>query len=293
MICQIEATVPYFLKNCTTFRLISLQVFLGMKKTCRRKTILEHFGETFSPPKAGDFSRLCCDNCCATQILPSGSCQGPAEDDEVDFSADARMFLQCVSECGTSFGLGVPVSVLRGASDSKRPYLASKPSWGKGKHASKDYWMALGRSLVASDMLGQTVKQMGNSGYRSVSYTTVYVAAKGSTFLADQSQVFKLGKYRMKDFLKCVLMRLSCFFQVPTKELRKDRKSSSGKDFPRVSSYSTTSLVNISPKERLTNELFRNLLQLRARLAAKQNLAPYMIFAEDTLRQLAVRMEET
>jgi len=172
-----------------------MEVYLGMKRSCRRKSILAHFGEDYEPPAAGVVDRLCCDNCCSVQI---SAVDGRKEDEEVDFSEDARLLLQSVGECGGHFGLGVPVSVLKAASDPKRPHLAKNASWGKGKHAPKEYWMALGRSLVVAQYLGQTVVSNGGfgGGPRSFSrsFQTVQLSLKGSQFVQDSNQTYKLGK---------------------------------------------------------------------------------------------------
>jgi len=72
---------------------------------------------------------------------------------------------------------------------------------------------------------------------------------------------------------------------VPTKELRRDKKGAA-KDVARLSLGASSATA--TPEERLTDELFRKLWLLRSTLATRENVAPYMIFAEDTLRQLAV-----
>ncbi len=100
---------------------------------------------------------------------------------------------------------------------------------------------------------------IGDSRFRR-SYTTVHISPEGQDFLDDDSKTLKL---------------------LPTKELRNERKVVA----------SSTSLSTVKPVRRRdaqTAELMAQLTQMRERLAAKENAAPYMVFSEEILAQLAV-----
>lgn len=57
-----------------------MEVFLGKKKSCRRKEVLDHFGEVLAnPPKK------CCDNCTASFLRTP--CTEIEWDEEISFYA--------------------------------------------------------------------------------------------------------------------------------------------------------------------------------------------------------------
>ncbi len=150
------------------------------------------------------------------------------------------------------------MSVLKGSVSKNRDHLTKTQSFGKGKHRSKAYWMSLGRSLVTEKLIGQKVCKSSNPSMSFNSYTTVYLSDLGQEFLHQVDQVIKL---------------------IPTKEMRQER----------VEGVRSKDVISLAPfKDPGRMDLFKQLLDLRSTIAAEENLAPYMIFTEDSLLQLSV-----
>lgn len=240
-----------------------MEVFLGKKKSCRRADILAHFGQTLDTVR----STKCCDNC--TQSLlstPRDQTCASEEDELVDFTQDARLILEAVSQCGGVYGLGIPCAVLKGVSDKTvKEYLTRLPIFGQGKNKSKTYWMALGRSLMAQGYIGQKAVLGGQ-----FKYSTCHIAPKGSKFLRDPTAEFK---------------------QIPTKELRAPDVRQKQPDFRDTYPSQEPSEDWLSKSKESSakiEDIHLKLVQLRSTLATKLGLAPYMVLPEETLQQLSL-----
>src|SRR5213079_1215384 len=105
-------------------------------RECRRATLLEYFGETFSQPS--------CDGC--------DNCLQPRE--TFDGTVHAQKFLSCVyrihAKSGFAFGLNHVVDVLRGAdTESIRQRGHNELStYGIGAELKRTEWQAIGRELL-------------------------------------------------------------------------------------------------------------------------------------------------
>ena len=102
-------------------------------------------------------------------------------------------------------------------------------------------------------------------------YTTNHISKQGETFLSDPAAKFK---------------------QVPTTDLRKI-DSNKAKVKAKVASL-TLNLPKVdssSEGDTKVDRLYQELLKLRIDFAEKENVAPYMILSEETLKQLAVRFD--
>ncbi|XP_047322421.1 ATP-dependent DNA helicase RecQ-like [Impatiens glandulifera] len=129
-----------------------------MLTTCRRKSLLNYFGEDYTSEKCGN-----CDNCIVSKK-------------ERDMSKEAFLLMVCVRSCGGNWGLNMPIDVLRGSRSKKivDAQFDKLPYHGHGKDLSADWWKELGHLLIVHGYLKETVKDI----YRMVS-----VSPKGSQFL--------------------------------------------------------------------------------------------------------------
>ncbi|KAK9688753.1 hypothetical protein RND81_09G008700 [Saponaria officinalis] len=128
--------------------------------TCRRKFLLEHFGEKVPAATCGN-----CDNCTTTRK-------------ERDLSREAFLLMTCIKSCRGNWGLNMPIDVLRG-SRSKRIVEAQYdrlPLHGLGKAYSSNWWKALGSLLISQGYLKETISDV----YRFVS-----VGVKGAEYLSS------------------------------------------------------------------------------------------------------------
>nr|XP_043610948.1 ATP-dependent DNA helicase RecQ-like [Erigeron canadensis] len=130
-----------------------------MQATCRRKVLLEYFGETFSSNNCGN-----CDNCTNSQQAKS------------DMSREAFLLMGCIRACGGNWGLNLPIDVLRGSRAKKitANQFDNLPYHGLGKDFSANWWKDLGFQLISHGYLVETAKD---------TYRTVSVNAEGANFL--------------------------------------------------------------------------------------------------------------
>ncbi|PON69537.1 DNA helicase, ATP-dependent [Parasponia andersonii] len=128
--------------------------------TCRRKFLLQHFGENFTADKCGN-----CDNCIRSKK-------------ERDMSKEAFLLLACVRSCRGRWGLNMPVDILRGSRAKKvlDAQLDRLPLHGLGKDYSANWWKALGYQLISSGYLTETVSDV---------YKFISVSPQGEQFLSS------------------------------------------------------------------------------------------------------------
>nr|GEU50162.1 DNA helicase, ATP-dependent, RecQ type [Tanacetum cinerariifolium] len=120
-----------------------------MQTTCRRKILLEYFGETFPSNKCGN-----CDNCTNSK-------------EESDMSREAFLLMGCIQACGGYWGLNMPIDVLRGSRAKK---ITEK------QKSDKISEVEVAKSVMQFDAgyLVETVKD---------TFRTVNVSKEGAAFL--------------------------------------------------------------------------------------------------------------
>ncbi|KAK2644672.1 hypothetical protein Ddye_019867 [Dipteronia dyeriana] len=128
--------------------------------TCRRKFLLNHFGEIFPADKCGN-----CDNCLVSKR-------------ERDMSRESFLLLTCIKSCGGHWGLNLPVDVLRGSRAKKivDAQFDMLPLHGLGKDYSSNWWKDLAYQLISHGYLVEIVKDV---------YRTVSVSQKGEQYLCS------------------------------------------------------------------------------------------------------------
>ncbi|XP_061344896.1 uncharacterized protein LOC133290798 [Gastrolobium bilobum] len=128
--------------------------------TCRRKFLLEYFGEKFSADRCGN-----CDNCTVSKK-------------ERDMSREAFLLMACIHSCNGKWGLNMPVDILRGSRAKKilDAQFDKLPLHGLGKTYPANWWKALGHQLISQGYLKETISDV---------YRTISVSSKGEQFLAS------------------------------------------------------------------------------------------------------------
>ncbi len=115
---------------------------------CRRKPLLDYFGETYCAENCG-----MCDNCTA------------GEREKTDATVAAQKFLSCVKRTGEIFGASHIIDVLRGSKGQK--IIASGhdrlSTYGIGMEYSKARWMQLTRQFLHQGLLIQDMEYGGLS----------------------------------------------------------------------------------------------------------------------------------
>ena len=259
-----------------------LNALLGLCEAaaCRRKIILEYFGDTCEP----------CGNC--------DTCLNPPI--TFDGTIAAQKALSCSYRTGQRFGVGHLIKVLLGEDDERiRSWRHDQIStFGIGGEHSKSEWQSVFRQLVALNLL-----TVDGSNFGSVKLTH-----EGHHFLKTKATL------RLRTFVKP---------SRATSSRRKEKRKSKGPTdydpfrmrWPEYETYdeeasgeralrsserkSTTSEASgteagearrLDPVEMKDAErLFQVLRAKRLELAREQNVPPYVIFHDRTLRELAIQ----
>ena len=111
---------------------------------CRRRPLLDYFGETYAPREAPDGCGAC-DNC----VEPRADLR--------DITVEAQKFLSCVYRTGQRFGAGHIVDVLRGSQSQKvlRAGHQGLSTYGIGQEHDATQWRHIGRQLLQHSLLSQ------------------------------------------------------------------------------------------------------------------------------------------
>ena len=133
------------------------------ERSCRRKPLLEYFGETYAAANCA-----ACDNCTAAQPTPS------------DITLPAQKFLSCVLRSGERFGAGHVIDILRGSRGERvlRLQHDKLSTYGIGADWSEKQWSALARQLVQMGYLNQDGE-----------YRTLSLSEKGSQALRARTPI--------------------------------------------------------------------------------------------------------
>jgi ATP-dependent DNA helicase RecQ len=205
-----------------------LNALLGLCEAaaCRRKIILEYFGDTGEP----------CGNC--------DTCQNPPL--TFDGTVAAQKALSCSYRTEQRFGVGYLIDVLLGNDDERmRRFGHDKIStFGIGAEYSKSEWQSVFRQLVALNLLTVDGSEFGG----------LKITPQGLAFL-KQKETLRLRKFTGK------------------------------KKAPMASKTK----AEITFTDEVDQQLFDALRETRLELAREQNVPPYVIFHDRTLRELAIK----
>lgn len=217
--------------------------------TCRRKYLLEYFGESVAFDNCGN-----CDNCTTSVSV-----------DQRDMAKEAYLLLTCIQSCGGRWGLNVPVDVLRGARTKKltENHFDKLPVHGLGKNYSSNWWKALGDQLINLGYLEETVIEI---------FRTIRVSHQGQRFLQLASQKNQPP----------LILRL-------TPEMVSEENRKNGLKIGKVVDGDIGNFPTLQDQgfSEMEVKLYHMLLDFRAELAQRESTAPYAVCSEETLQKLA------
>ncbi|WP_406658266.1 DNA helicase RecQ [Methanolobus sp. ZRKC2] len=181
---------------------------------------------------------------------------------KIDCTEDAKLLINCINELDQRFGMTHVIDVLSGSNAKKvRDKKHNKlKSYNSGDMHTKDRWMEIAREMVQQNLikvegarypllkLNKTSMDILN-GKQTVTLTTV---------TTDVSEVEEIEKELPEEAMLFTESKV--------------------KASPTYTSKST------SKKE---NELFARLKQLRKTMAELQDVPPYVVFADTSLKQMA------
>ena len=114
---------------------------------CRRKQLLNYFGEDYSAPSAPlrETSLPCCD-----------ICQGEVE--SIDATRDAQILMSAMSRTGERFGINHIIAVVTGDDTDRLRQLGHDQikTFGAGKDQDKRHWRLMIDNLLAQGLILQT-----------------------------------------------------------------------------------------------------------------------------------------
>jgi ATP-dependent DNA helicase RecQ len=182
-----------------------------------------------------------------------------------DCTLDAQKLLSAVARTGESFGAGHIVDIVKGA-DTRRIRERGHhtlPTYGVGSEKAKEYWRELLEELQRRELLRP-------EGER---YPVLQMTPGGRDVLFGRSPFQRTLRRRRTELLK---------------------KGNAGKGGGRAahSRSATASAAGAGERsesgaQHLREELFQRLRDWRRQEAQRRRIAPYMVFSDATLRQLA------
>lgn len=133
---------------------------------CRRRTLLEYFGEPYIPER--NHNEFCCDICSS------------GEKPENDVTVPVQKLMCCIIRTGERFGTSYIVDVLLGSRqkriiENRHNFLST---WGIGNELSRDEWFELVDLLIVHNYLR-----------KSGEYNILRITAEGKSILATRESV--------------------------------------------------------------------------------------------------------
>lgn len=223
-------------------------------RTCRRKALLAYFGETYTPQEN---TACCCDICSAGEL--------PLQ----DLTIPAQKILCCIIRTNERFGAGYITDVLLGSHNSRIEENGHTQisTWGIGTEYNRSEWVELINLLV-------------DEGYimKSGDYNILEITPAGKKFLAARAE-----------------LKLPVNPNLFTTD--KTNKAGRTKGLNKKSAYDGTTNLRgekIAAEKPAANDtqaeaIISNLKAWRKRKADDLNIAPYMIFGDKTLLDLAAK----
>ncbi|CAE7596939.1 WRN, partial [Symbiodinium sp. CCMP2456] len=179
-----------------------LAAFLADSSQCRRVRLLQHFGEEPhrldsepQEPRKGECIQVgslpaCCSWCdvCEARKLPMT--QSP---ENIDFTQECRILLQCVSACGGFTGSALPCALAAGqlVDKLKARNLHRHPTFGSGRHKAHSWWKAFLPHVLRAGLLEEKPAKLANG----LSYAALSVSEQGFRRMrsTDQSAFFRIS----------------------------------------------------------------------------------------------------
>ncbi|XP_054724096.1 bifunctional 3'-5' exonuclease/ATP-dependent helicase WRN-like [Uloborus diversus] len=276
-----------------------MQQYLGSVK-CRRHMLLSHF-EGHEVTNVGGHEK-CCDNCKKRSrralLNKADSSSQKTTDDKKDFTVEAKILFGAIEFTGGKFGLNTPIFIVRGSGNVRVTDQMKKcPEYGKGKHKSDNWWKAFGRLLVCEKYLVE--KRLSSFGQGRVFGCTVEMTAKAKEW-------FRKYKRNPENCLPLILEVNAELEAYEEKKVTITLKKTAEPSFQktRILNAPSGSLeIELEPldedemqvpedldprEEELKGVLFKKLMALRNRIADNEAVAPYMVFSNKNLLDIAV-----
>lgn len=147
-------------------RLLREMVHYAESRSCRRKILLQYFGETY---KDNIEKECCCDICARGNI------------ETTDVTIESQKFLCCILRTQERFGASYIIDILTGSKSSRIMDNGhfNLSTYGIGKELSKKDWNELAMCLIDAGYI-----------FRSDEYKILYLTKAAHEALAERSKIF-------------------------------------------------------------------------------------------------------
>ncbi|GFY63030.1 werner syndrome ATP-dependent helicase [Trichonephila inaurata madagascariensis] len=322
-ICQVFyanadfVTSKFFLKDIKSEKFLAhradmiskMQQYLNSTR-CRRQMLLSHF-QGSEVTSVGQTEK-CCDNCKKklkrNQMAKNVSSQQNM-DGKKDFAEEAKILFGAIESTGGAYGLAVPIYVVRGSSNQRVTEPMKKcPQYGKGKHLSENWWKAFGRLLMCEKYLQEN--RMKSFGKQNMFGSTVNITSKAKIWLEkakrspsnNEPLILEMNTELadLEEAKTALAERKIIAISVPVKRILSIpvSKSKAQSHEEAISDAAATEMdlndistteEDMNPQEQeLINKLYKKTMNLRNSIADIEGLAPYMIFSNKNLLDIAI-----
>ncbi len=229
-------------------KLLQAMIDYAQCRTCRRKFLLNYFGEEYTPPTDGrdqnesqDQNAAPCCDICESGGLPLK-----------DVTMPAQKFLSCVYRVDQRFGAAHIIDILLGSRNEKIKKFNHNflSTWGIGTELSKQAWFELADAMQNAGL----IERVGE-------WNIVKVTSLGKELLQNRDKIELPVRIEFSAQKKAELA-------LPKKKAVLHKKAELKDDAQ-------------------TQELFVRLKAWRKKLAEEENVPPYFIFSDKTLVELA------
>ena len=223
---------------------------------CRRKVLLQYFGEELKE-----------DNCGGCDV-----CLNPIK--RTDATEEAKLLIKCVKELGQRYGITHVTEILTGSNSKKITEKGHHrlSSYGTGTYLPKEKWVDIARELVYQEIL-----KLEGSKYPLLK-------------LGEGSEEVIAGNRTVE--IKQLAPSNDSLLKSDKQTTREKLKIASKNELPPLkeieAEYKTKKQTGKS--SRMDAELFSRLKDLRKKVASKEKVPPYIVFADTSLKQMATQM---
>lgn len=229
-------------------KLLQAMIDYAQCRTCRRKFLLNYFGEEYTPPMDGhdqngtqDQNAAPCCDICESGGLPLK-----------DVTVPAQKFLSCVYRVDQRFGAAHIIDILLGSRNEKIKKFNHNflSTWGIGTELSKQAWFELADAMQNAGL----IERVGE-------WNIVKVTSLGKELLQNRDKI-----------------------ELPVRiEFGAQKKAELALPKKKAVLYKKTELKD----DAATQELYDRLKVWRKKFAEEENVPPYFIFNDKTLVEIA------
>ncbi len=227
---------------------------------CRRRMLLRYFGEELQDENCGG-----CDVCLQPVKI-------------TDATEEAKLLIKCVKEVGQRYGITHVTEILTGSNSKKIKEKGHHrlSSYEMGTYLPKERWADIARELVHQGILRL-------EGSR---YPLLKLDKDSEQVIAGKRTVEMMQLASSNDSL------LAPGKQIATDQLKRSNVSDHPSDLVRVKEIETEYITKkqTGTVNRIDNELFSRLKELRKKIASKEGVPPYIVFADTSLKQMATQI---